>query len=160
MPDTAGGSVLSWRDAWEKLKHPAFDAVRSSLETLPGTEWPGIAALNQRLHGIRNYRQVELKFVDPVAGAALGQHYELRIAEAGEIATRANWHDLFNALAWTAFPRAKSAISEMHARIIASRGEAELKRRSVARDVLTLFDESGAIGGIQQSVLVRPRPKR
>ena len=35
-----------------------------------------------------------------------GLHYEQRIAERGEIATReGNWHDLLNALIWLRFPR-------------------------------------------------------
>src|SRR5439155_887297 len=50
-------------------------------------------------------------------------------------------HDLFNALAWLAFPRTKARINAMHAeRIPHERG-----RRGRLRDLLTLFDEGGAI---------------
>jgi hypothetical protein len=136
--------VLSWDAAAKRLTHPAFDAVRVPVAALGAGAWPHVESLNRIASGARNLRGVPLRFVETGADAQ-GQHYELRIAETGEIATRANWHDLFNALAWTAFPAAKAAVSEMHARIIEQGGENELKRRSVARDVLTLFDENGAI---------------
>ena len=74
------------------------------------------------------------------------RYYELHIAETGEIETRAqNWHDLFNALVWITFPRAKAAINAQHAALLEERGEAEAKRRGPERDALTLFDEGGVI---------------
>lgn len=72
--------------------------------------------------------------------------YELHVAETGEVETRAgNWHDLFNALAWITFPRAKAMINAQHAAILDERGAAEAKRRGPQRDALTLFDEGGVI---------------
>ena len=74
------------------------------------------------------------------------RYYELHIAATGEVETRAeNWHDLFNALAWIAFPRAKAAINAQHAAILEERGEAEARRRSPERDALTVFDEGGVV---------------
>ena len=74
------------------------------------------------------------------------RHYELRIASTGEIETRANnWHDLFNALVWIAFPRAKAAINAQHAVILEERGETEATRRGPERDALTVFDEGGVV---------------
>ncbi len=71
-------------------------------------------------------------------------HYEKRIAETGEIATRENWHDFFNAMQWLTFPKSKAVISEMHARLMAAQID-NVKVRSIPRDVLTLFDEGGVI---------------
>src|SRR5205823_5024416 len=72
------------------------------------------------------------------------RYYEVRIFETGEVETRPeNWHDLFNALAWIAFPRAKAAINAQHVAILAERGDAEAKHRGPERDSLTLFDEGG-----------------
>ena len=74
------------------------------------------------------------------------RYYELHIAETGEVETRPdNWHDLFNALVWIAFPRAKAMINAQHAAILEEGGEAEAKHRSPARDALTVFDEGGVI---------------
>jgi len=74
------------------------------------------------------------------------RHYELRIAASGEVETRPqNWHDLFNALQWLAYPHAKAAINAQHAALLDSGGEGELKKRSPRRDALTLFDEGGVV---------------
>ena len=68
----------------------------------------------------------------------------LGIADTGEVETRPeNWHDLFNALAWITYPRAKAQINAQHVAILEERGDAEAKRRGPERDALTLFDEGG-----------------
>jgi hypothetical protein len=67
-----------------------------------------------------------------------------------------NWHDLFNALVWLAFPRTKAVLNRHHCEEIrARRGE---RLRGTARDVLTLFDEGGivvAAADTELSVLLR-----
>jgi len=74
--------------------------------------------------------------------AASNENYELRIHRTGEVATRAeNLHDWFNALAWLAFPRTKARINAMHAAAIPGEGG----RRGRLRDMLTIFDEGGAL---------------
>jgi hypothetical protein len=84
------------------------------------------------------------------------RYYELRIAESGEVETRAeNWHDLFNALVWLSFPQAKAAINAQHAAILEERGEEEARRRSPERDALTLFDEGGVIVATSSTELPR-----
>ena len=50
-------------------------------------------------------------------------------------------HDLFNALAWLAFPHTKARINAMHAREIPREGG----KRGRLRDMLTLLDEGGAL---------------
>lgn len=137
---------MEWAEAILRFDSPLFDAIRSPLSRLiPSAAWPGIAELNHLAAGLCNAREVPLRFIHAPA-TATAIEYESRIAETGEIATRENnWHDLFNALVWLSFPAAKSAISEMHAALLAERGEAEAKSRSVERDVLTLFDEGGIV---------------
>ena len=69
-------------------------------------------------------------------------YYESHIAATGQVPTRArNWHDLFNALAWLAWPRLKTALNARHQAAIAA-GEA--KRRPI-RDSATLLDECGLL---------------
>src|SRR5690606_22316861 len=66
--------------------------------------------------------------------------------DTGEVETRPeNWHDLFNALVWIAFPRAKAAINAQHAALLEERGDAEARHRGPERDALTLFDEGGVV---------------
>ena len=131
-----------------------FDAIRTPLAALTASQaWPDLPELNALAAAVCNAREVPLRFVHAPASASAMQ-YESRIAETGEIATREkNWHDLFNALVWLSFPAAKGAISEMHAALLSQRGDTETKSRSVERDVLTLFDESGIVIACADPVL-------
>lgn len=137
----------SWAEARARQDHPAFASVRAQWSRLPAEDWPDHATLNTLVAGLANIRKAPLSFVSSTAshdGSAVG--YETAIAERGEIPTRSeNWHDFFNALAWAAWPQTKAAISELHARIIEQSQGTEARQRSVARDVLTLFDESGCV---------------
>lgn len=70
------------------------------------------------------------------------ENYELRAYRTGVVATRTeNLHDWFNALVWLAFPRTKARLNAMHAAEIPREGG----RRGRLRDMLTLFDEGGAL---------------
>ena len=63
-------------------------------------------------------------------------------SRSGEVHTRPeNHHDLFNALCWLAFPRTKARINALHAAEIPREGG----RRGRLRDLLTIFDEGGAL---------------
>lgn len=78
----------------------------------------------------------------------LGATYEGRILERGEVPTRPDdWHDLFNALAFVTFPRAKRALHARQYGIMRSRLAPAATRLPNARtreqDALSLFDEGG-----------------
>jgi hypothetical protein len=124
---------------------PAFDAVRENLSALPSSAWPTLAELNclAASRELTNHRGLPIRFVAPHDDEAA--HYETRIADTGEVATRENWHDFFNAMQWLTFPKSKAMLSAKHADLLARRGDAEAKSRSVPRDVLTLFDEGGVV---------------
>ena len=80
-----------------------------------------------------------MRFVAPGAKDA---YYELKVFRTGEVETRPDsWHDFFNALVWLAFPRSKARINAMHAAAMAR----EEGKRGPLRDLLTVFDEGGAI---------------
>lgn len=80
-----------------------------------------------------------MRFVPP---RPADPYYEVHLFETGEVQTRpGNRHDLFNALAWLAFPKTKARINALHAAEIPR----ERGRRGRLRDLLTLFDEGGAI---------------
>jgi hypothetical protein len=133
-----------------------FTALRSEIDALPTHEWPSLERLNALAaqRNLGNARGAPIRFVEP-SGSLSAMSYETQIASTGEIPTRNNWHDLLNALQWLAFPQMKSAISEMHAKFLASLGEAEAKSRSKSRDVLTMFDESGIIVASQDESLLQ-----
>jgi hypothetical protein len=131
---------------------PFYDTVRPDLAVFDG--FPDVTQLNN-LAAARNLRSANgtaLRFVEPgLAGArraaglgAADNPYELRVYREGAIETRpGNWHDLFNALSWLAWPKTKAALNALHVRELESQ-EARAPR-GVVRDRATLFDESGAI---------------
>jgi hypothetical protein len=101
--------------------------------------------------GLRTESGRALRFVPP---ASVDRYYEVGVYETGQVATRAdNLHDWFNALAWLAFPRTKARLNALHAEEIPR----EDGKRGRRRDLLTIFDEGGAIvaGGKQVESLVR-----
>jgi len=138
---------MAWHAAAGALAAPFFDGVRPLLRELQCEVWPSLAALNMLAarQRIANARGVPIQFVPPLAEAISAMRYETCIAETGEVPTRDNWHDLFNALQWIAFPHLKSALNAQHARLLAAGGSAEAVARSAPRDVLTMCDESGII---------------
>ena len=81
-----------------------------------------------------------------------GLHYEQRIAQRGEIATReCNWHDLLNALVWRRFPQLKSALNVRQVAEIAIAGP---KQRTRAQGALTHFDEAGVVVLVRDPALL------
>jgi hypothetical protein len=136
---------VEWSEARPRLEAPIFAPLRGAIAALPASRWPTHEALDALAAGITTASGRPLRFVPPRDRRDADRRgYELRIHETGEVETReANWHDLFNALAWVTFPRAKATINAQHAAILLERGEAEARRRGPERDALTLFDEGG-----------------
>jgi hypothetical protein len=92
--------------------------------------------------GLRVEGGSALRFVPPSKSAALYGNYEMRVFDSGCVETRPeSRHDLFNALAWLAFPKTKARLNALHAAEIPR----ENGRRGRFRDLLTLIDEGGAI---------------
>jgi hypothetical protein len=123
-------------------------AWREYAGLIEGRDWPSIDALNEaRPAGMRE------RFAAQTRGLlADGLHYEQRIAERGDIATRENnWHDLFNALAWLRHPTLKRALNAWQMVEIAHMGP---KQRSRAQYALTHFDEAGVVVALRDPALL------
>ncbi|MFZ3322061.1 MAG: DUF3025 domain-containing protein [Usitatibacter sp.] len=138
---------MDWSAARGRLASPPFAPLAPALSGLGAHRWPTHEEITAVASQVVTSRGKTVRFVKPREHTDRERrYYELHIAATGEIETRPeNWHDLFNALAWVAFPRAKSAINAQHAAILEERGEAEAKRRSPERDALTVFDEGGVV---------------
>jgi len=138
---------VDWAEAQGRLRDPIFAPLQPVIERFSPSQWPDHAALTVAAGGVLASRAMPLRFVPPRGHTDRERrYYELHIAETGEVETRPeNWHDLFNALVWITFPKAKAAINAQHAAILEERGDAEAKRRGPERDSLTLFDEGGVI---------------
>lgn len=132
---------------WSRaLDAPIFASLRHLIARLPSDRFPRheeLSALATPL--VVSGGGAPIRFVPPaVSSSEFSAQYEVRVFEAGEVQTRLdNWHDLFNALVWLAFPKTKAVLNGHHyEEIKARRGE---PLRGTARDVLTLFDEGGIL---------------
>jgi hypothetical protein len=123
-------------------------AWREYADLLEGAQWPSIAALNQALPA-----DADTHFVAQTpALLADGLHYEQRIAERSDIATReGNWHDLLNALIWLRYPQLKQALNQRQVAEVARMGP---KQRSRSQYALTHFDEAGVIVALNDPALL------
>ena len=93
--------------------------------------------------GIRTESGKPVRFVPP--GPA-DPYYEIGVFESGRVATRPeSLHDWFNGLAWLAFPRTKARINALHTDELRRSLARTQGRRGPLRDLLTIFDEGGAI---------------
>ncbi len=120
------------------LIHPIFDSVRLFYERLKDFSLEELNGLAEESR-IKTESGRPIRFVPP---APSDPYYEVHLFETGQVQTRPeSKHDLFNALAWLAFPKTKARINAMHAAEIPNEGG----KRGRLRDMLTIFDEGGAI---------------
>nr|WP_315594335.1 DUF3025 domain-containing protein [uncultured Cupriavidus sp.] len=99
-------------------------------------------ALNARAGALRNARDLPLRFV-PQTALPQGVAYESHIHATGQVPTRDNHHDAFNALIWLHFPETKRLLNRLQAEAIVRDGIQRV--RGGLRDAATLFDENAAI---------------
>lgn len=149
--------TLAAMDNWNPhfaAQSPLLEHLGGFSAALAGEHWPGRARL-QELFDIVNLRSASgarLILAAPVGADG----YEKRIFERGELEFReGNWHDLFNALTWLAFPRSKAALNARHHAALTEGDAGGVHRRGAVRDALTLFDESGVIAVSSNPVLLQ-----
>ncbi len=136
-----------------------FAPLHPVLAELPTDRFPGLDDCNvllaAHLPAITAQSGVPLRLVAQEEGRPLFEaQYEPRCYLRGEVQTReANWHDLFNALVWLTFPRAKAAINARHFQALAAAPDRARGPRGGVRDMLTLLDESGVIVACANSEL-------
>ncbi len=127
---------------------PRFAALHPLIAQLPADRAPTLDELNALAasRGLVNADGRAVRFVRTEGPL----EYETHVHATGEVPTRdASWHDLFNALAWLAFPAAKAAINRLHAAHRAGGAGG----RGTVRDVLTLFDEDGLVMATAEATL-------
>ena len=127
------------------FRHPVFHDVAEFLPWAENEQWPAVESLNSSPAELTHrYTGMPLVFEKQTADLVLdGMHYEQRIYQRGQIATRENnWHDLFNAMMWLKYPRIKSALNARQWNDVRQHG---LKSRTPGQCAMTLFDEAGAI---------------
>ena len=132
--DGAGSafSAIDWRQPWLAPLRPVAMHLSMAQLAVPN----GVAAA---LDGLG---PAPVRFV-PQAALRPGEAYEQFIFRQRAVPTRDNLHDLFNGLAWHAFPHTKLRLNQLQAGEIARLGVGAT--RGPLRDALTLFDENGAV---------------
>lgn len=131
---------VDWSQPWYAAIHERGQAVAQA------DDWRAAlnaAAFEQRLC---NHRGLPLSFV-PQQALPLGTAYEAFISASGQVPTRDNLHDFFNALTWLAFPQIKAQLNALQAAEIQRSAIASgpASTRGAARDAATLFDENAAL---------------
>lgn len=129
---------------------PLFEPLRIHGAGLATGDWPTLAALQAAFdaRGVISGGGQALRLVsqDAARTRAFEHRYEARLYLKGELAMRSrNWHDLFNALVWLAFPRSKAAINARHYQALLAQQANGAHNRGPTQDALTLFDEGGVI---------------
>lgn len=139
------------------LPSPLFEPLHPVIARMAQGRFPALRDYNELLMEMQPSIAVEngmpLRFVAQGTGKLpFEAQYEPRCYLNGEVQTRENnWHDLFNALIWLTFPRAKAAINARHFRSLtgapgtAPGAEGGTSQRGSRRDMLTLLDESGVV---------------
>lgn len=133
------------------LQSPFFATLRPLLNLIKNAEFPALQDLNSLLdtyyQGLKVQNGHALRFVAQEQGKlGFESQYEPRCYLSGEVQTRENnWHDLFNALVWLTFPKAKAAINTRHYQALLDRDAHLESQRGNVRDMATLFDESGVV---------------
>jgi hypothetical protein len=129
------GSVHWDRDAL--LANPAFESLWPAIALCPSGRFPGAGDLSDlaQARGVASGGGAALRFVScgNSVPRVFERQYEVRIYRDGEVPTRPdNLHDLFNALAWLAFPKTKALLNRKHyEEIVARRSES---REGAVRD--------------------------
>ncbi len=139
-----------WKNNFLHLS-PLFSPLEPAYHLLGRThdQWPTLADYNQTLHTlpapIYNNNGKIISFVDQNTDASslFESHYEPRIFLRGEIQTRlTNWHDFFQVLVWSTWPKTKALLNELHYKSAIKRSN---KQRSPIENFVTLFDECGIV---------------
>jgi hypothetical protein len=133
---------------------PPLDAWGEFAGLLRGSAWPTIAQIESVRETMEHAgKAIGPRFVEQTPALLRdGLHYEARIAERTQIATRTeNWHDLLNALIWLRYPEIKAALNARQTAQIAIIGA---KQRTRAQYALTHFDEAGVIVQIADPLLL------
>lgn len=112
------------------------------------SNWPTLESYNHlaSLKKITSKSKKSIVFIEQMTKSQnFSDQYEPRIYIKGEIQTRkSNWHDFFNAMVWLTFPKTKAVLNELQYVGLKERlGKSKI--RTPLENVLTLFDENGAI---------------
>ncbi|SOY87267.1 DUF3025 domain-containing protein [Cupriavidus taiwanensis] len=139
-PFAAALAGIDWSRPWFQPFAPRGAALAEAVQG--GADLRALLDAQSIASGLHNARGLPLRFV-PQQALPEGRAYEAHIDATGEVPTRDNLHDFFNALVWLHFPRAKRVLNQIQAAVIAREGVRTA--RGGVRDAATLFDENAVL---------------
>lgn len=134
-------SDIDWQRPWMA----PLRAFAASLLHAP--DWRSAASQAALSQKIFNQHGLPIQFV-PQHALPADTAYEAFIHATGQVPTRENLHDFFNALTWLHFPSIKRTLNTLQANEIARTGRDHSGgsgNRGRQRDAATLFDENAAL---------------
>ena len=129
-------SAIDWQRPW--LAH--LCELGAQLAAFP--DWRAAASAVASERGLTNSMQLPIVFV-PQDRQPKSIGYEAHIHGTGQVPTRDNLHDFFNALIWLHFPATKRVLNQLQTEEIHRHPRQNLRGKQ--RDAATLFDENAAI---------------
>ena len=147
--------VSSTSSTWDPLFGERSEAFRifDHLWEAPQEQvgWPGLRLLNRGLElagGCQSGSGAPIRFVEQAPKSKRFEDvYDVKIFERGEVNTRPNWHDFFNAMTWGSFPRSKVALNARHYEAMGAYREcwSEQRRRSDEEHLMCLMNENAVL---------------
>jgi hypothetical protein len=133
-------AAIDWKKPWLFHLHALGPSLKNSPDWL---ELVNQQAINQNLFNANN-QQISFAAQEGIADLF---GYEAHIFSTGEIPTRDNLHDFFNALMWLRFPFIKQTLNYLHQSEIQRihLASSAVSQRGRQRDAATLFDENCAL---------------
>lgn len=129
-------ATIDWSRPWLEPLRPTGEALIAS------EDWIEAASAMSADRGLLSAAGHPIRFI-PQQSLPAGIVYEAHIAATGEVPTRHNLHDFFNALVWLYFPHTKRTLNILQSEAINRSSSHQI--RGPQRDSATLFDENAAI---------------
>jgi hypothetical protein len=156
--------AVDWSRPWLRALRPIAEPI------LGAADWRAELNHAATAHQLVNANGCPVRFVDQF-DLPPGIPYESFIYKTGEVPTRRNLHDFFNALVWLAYPLIKKRLNALQACEIAKSQVAvsphdahsdspRPKIRGAVRDAATIFDENAALLVVDDINLVSPFQRR
>jgi hypothetical protein len=126
-----------------------FWPVARTAKMLEKDDWPSVALLSRLAGDSSPVRFEALRPRSRRRRLRAHERYDARITNDRVVSMReGSWHDLMNALVWSAFPQAKLALHARQNRLITARLGPDLRlpgSRTVEQDAIAMFDEGGVV---------------
>lgn len=142
---------IDWQRPW------LMPLLPQAQHILQSSDWR--AALNDAAASLKNHRGLPIQFV-PQSDLPPKIPYEAFISDTGQVPTRDNLHDFFNAIVWLTYPKIKAKLNALQATEISKATNVKAddspnrSRRGKLRDAATIFDESAALLIVRDTELI------